>query len=413
MSRMAVSDRTEATRPAPPQPSALHLADVGRVASVGLRTRKLRAALSALGIMIGIAAMVGVLGLSESSKSDLLAQLDRLGTNLLTVEAGEGFGRGSGELPAEATGMVSLIGPVEVTSAVSAVADAAVYRTDLIPSSETGGLTVQAVDLELLNTLGGTMAHGRFFDEASQAFPTTVLGSVAAERLGIDDVTGDQVVWLGGEWFTVIGVLDPFELSPDLDRAALVGMGAAETYLDDDNVPTAIYVRTDPESVGAVMGVLAATVNPETPEEVTVDRPTDALEAKEAADDAFTALFLGLGAVALLVGGVGIANVMVISVLERRTEIGLRRALGATKRHVALQFLGEALLLATIGGIGGVLLGVGVTSAYAALEGWSTMIPPLAIGGGVAAALLIGAVAGLYPAIRAARMSPTEALRSG
>jgi len=413
MSRTALSDRPETTQPAAPKPSALHLADVGRVASVGLRTRKLRAALSALGIMIGIAAMVGVLGLSESSKSDLLAQLDRLGTNLLTVEAGEGFGRGSGELPDEASAMVAMIGPVEITSAVSTVADVSVYRTDLIPESQTGGLTVQAVDLNLLDTLGGTVADGRFFDEASEAFPTTVLGSVAAERLGISDVTGDQVVWLGGEWFTVVGVLDPFELSPDLDRAALVGMGAAETYLDDDNIPTSIYVRTDPSQVDAVMGVLAATVDPETPEEVTVDRPTDALEAKEAADDAFTALFLGLGAVALLVGGVGIANVMVISVLERRTEIGLRRALGATKRHVALQFLGEALLLATIGGIGGVLLGVAVTSGYAALEGWSTMIPPLAIGGGVAAALLIGAVAGLYPAVRAARMSPTEALRSG
>ena len=394
-------------------PSRLSNADFFRTASVGLRSRRMRAALSALGIMIGIAAMVGVLGLSESSKSDLLAQLDRLGTNLLTVQAGEGFGRGSGELPEEATAMITRIGPVETTSAVSSVDGATVYRNDLVPESQSNGLTVQAVDTNLLDTLGGVVADGRFLDESTAAFPTTVLGIVAAERLGIRQVTGDQLVWLGGEWFAVIGILAPFELSPDLDRAALVGMAAAETHFDDDNAPTSISVRADPSQVDAVMGVLAATVNPETPEEVTVDRPSDALEAKEAADDAFTALFLGLGAVALLVGGVGIANVMVISVLERRPEIGLRRALGATKRHVALQFLGEALLLAVIGGIGGVLLGVGVTVAYASIEGWATLVPTVAIVGGVAAAVLIGAVAGLYPAIRAARMSPTEALRTG
>jgi putative ABC transport system permease protein len=391
-------------------PSKLHAADVARTASVGIRTRKLRAALSALGIMIGIAAMVGVLGLSESSKSDLLAQLDKLGTNLLTVQAGTGIGIGSGELPEEAAVMIARIGPVETTSTVSEV-DANVYKNDLVPSGQTGGISVQAVDINLLDTLAGTVADGQFITVANAAYPTTVLGSVAAERLGIAEVTGTQQIWLGEQWFTVVGVLDEFELSPDLDRAAIIGITAAETYLDHDPVPTSILVRSDPAYVDDVMGVLAATANPENPEEVEVARPTDALEAKEAADDAFTALFLGLGAVALLVGGVGIANVMVISVLERRSEIGLRRALGATKRHVAVQFLGEALLLAGIGGIGGVLLGVGVTTLYANLRGWDALIPPIAMAGGVAAALIIGAIAGLYPAVRAARMSPTEALR--
>ena len=173
-----------------------------------------------------------------------------------------------------------------------------------------------------------------------------------------------------------------------------------------------MYARIPVRSIRS-WGYWGATANPENPEEVEVSRPSDALEAREAADDAFTALFLGLGAVALLVGGVGIANVMVISVLERRSEIGLRRALGATKRHVAVQFLGEALLLSVIGGAGGVGLGALVTAAWANAKGWEVLVPPLAIVGGFAAAVTIGAVAGLYPAIRAARMSPTEALRTG
>lgn len=392
-------------------PSRLHVGDIGRTASVGLRTRKLRAGLSALGIMIGIAAMVSVLGLSESSKWDLLAQLDRLGTNLLTVQAGQGIGAGSGELPEEAVGMVGRIAPVEATSSISAVG-ASVYKNDLIPAGQTGGISVQAVDVNLLETLSGSVAAGSFLTEATAQYPTVVLGSVAAERLGISDVDDQPLVWLGGQWFAVVGVLDEFELSPNLDRAALIGVGAAETFLEHDPVPTSIYVRTDPSFVDDVMDVLPATANPQNPEEIEVSRPSDALEAREAASDAFTNLFLGLGAVALLVGGVGIANVMVISVLERRAEIGLRRALGATRRHVAVQFLGEALLLAIVGGVGGVLLGVGVTAIYANSQGWAILVPTLAWVGGLAAAIVIGAVAGLYPALRASRLSPTEALRT-
>ena len=392
------------------EPSRMTPADLVRTSLVGLRTRLTRAVLSAVGIMIGIASMVAVLGLSESSKSELLAQLDRLGTNLLSVQAGTGIGRGAGVLPVDAAVMIGRIGPVEATSSVGDV-EANVYRNDLVPDGQTGGITVKAIEPDLLETLAGSVSSGRFHDEASAQFPTVVLGAVSAERLGIKALSGQPVVWLGDQWFSVIGVLDLFELSPDLDRAALVGIGAAEEYLEYDGVPTTIYVRTDPSQIDAVSAVIPATANPENPEEVEVDRPSDALEAREAADDALTALFLGLGAVALLVGGVGIANVMVISVLERRSEIGLRRALGATRRHVGVQFLGEALVLALIGGAGGVALGSLVTAIYANVKDLDTLVPTVAIAGGIGAALAIGAVAGLYPAIRAAKLSPTEALR--
>jgi putative ABC transport system permease protein len=393
------------------QPSRLPVADLLRTATIGIRSRRRRSALSALGIMIGIAAMVAVLGLSQSSKSELLAQLERLGTNLLTVEPSEGLGMGSGTLPATATDMVARIGPVESTSMLIAV-PAFVYRTDLVPTAKTGGISIQAVDRDLLAVLGGSLADGVWLDEAKAAYPNVVLGAIAAERLGVREVSGIQQVWLGGRWFTVIGILNLFELAPDLDRSVFIGHVAAESYLDHENLPSRVLVRVDPRKVDQVMTVLAATANPQFPEEVTVDKPSDALEAQEAADDALTTLLLGLGAVSLLVGGVGIANVMVISVLERRGEIGLRRALGATRLHVAVQFLGEALLLSGVGGVGGVVLGIVVTAIYATIKGWATLVPPVAMIGGFAAALIIGGIAGLQPAIKAANLSPTEALRT-
>ena len=385
--------------------------DAMRVGAVGLRTRRLRAALSALGIAIGIASMVAVLGLSASNRADLLARLDRLGTNLLTVSPGESFFGESTTLPRTAGPMTRRIALVRQASAVESL-DATVRRTSYVPAEETGGISVLATETTLLRTVGGRVRRGRFLDEAIARYPAVVLGSVAAERLGIDRADGSIQVWIGNQWFSVVGILGPMPLAPEIERSALVGFPVAERILDADGSPSTVYVRTDPDRVTQAERLLAATANPEHPENVEVSRPSDALEARAAAKDSLTTLFLGLAGVALLVGGVGIANVMVISVLERRSEIGLRRALGAARRHVVAQFLGESLLLSGIGGLAGAALGAGITIVYASNRGWTIVVPPVALAAGVGAAVVIGALAGLYPAIRAARLSPTDALRS-
>jgi putative ABC transport system permease protein len=391
--------------------SRLLLADVLRVGSIGLRTRGLRASLSALGIAIGIASMVAVLGISQSSKADLLAQLDELGTNLLTITPGQSLLGEAATLPLTAPKMVARLEPVEQVASVRTT-EATVRRTNYIPAERTNGISVIAADTNLLATLNGTVKTGVFLTEANIRYPAIVLGAVAAERLAITSLTAGPMVYVAGRWFSVVGILDPLPLAPDIDRAALVGYPIARELLDATDDATAINVRTDPDTIEDTRTLLPATANPENPEEVQVSRPSDVIEARAAAETAYTSLFLGLGAVALLVGGVGIANVMVISVLERRSEIGLRRALGARKRHISTQFLTESLLLAALGGLAGALIGVLVTAAYALTRDWAITIPAYAPIGGLVASLIIGGIAGLYPAVRAARLSPTEALRT-
>lgn len=392
------------------QPAKLLAVDVLRLAAYGLRARPLRVVLSALGIAIGIAAMIAVVGISTSSRAQLNQLLSQLGTNLLSAGPGTSMFGEAATMPPESIAMIGRIPEVEVVSAIGVLTDARVYRSNRIPESQSGGLAVYAARLNLLDTVSATIAAGSWLNEATAQYPTVVLGARAAARLGIGRGLIGQQVWLGGRWFTVVGILAPVSLVPALDLSALIGWPAGERYLDFEGDITTLYVRTDPEAVETVRNLLAPTANPEQPNEVDVSRPSDALAAEAAADVAFTGLLLGLGAVALLVGGIGVANTMVISVLERRAEIGLRRSQGATRGHIRIQFFGEALLLALLGGSSGILIGWLVTVGYARLQAWPVDIPLWVPAGGMAATLLIGGLAGLYPAIRAARLAPTEAL---
>ncbi|MBP2325628.1 putative ABC transport system permease protein [Kibdelosporangium banguiense] len=387
------------------KPARLRPSDLARLGGYGLRSRPLRAVLSALGIAIGIAAMTAVVGISASSRAGLDQELAKLGTNLLTVSPGTTMFGKRATLPDESVAMIKRIGPVQSATATGVLSETYVYRNDRIPTAQSGGLSVLAARLDLLDAVGGVLDHGAWLNAATDRYPAVVLGATAAERLG-----NVPAVYIGGRWWVVVGVLRPLPLARDLDSAVLMGWPAATTYLGFDGHPTKVYTRSVESQVEAVRAVLAPTANPQAPGEVQVSKPSDALTARRATNATFTALLLGLGAVALLVGGIGVANTMVISILERRPEIGLRRSLGATKGQVRTQFVAESLLLSLIGGAFGALLGYVVTGAYAKTQQWPTVVPLWVLAGGVGATVLIGAIAGLYPAIRAARLAPNEAL---
>jgi putative ABC transport system permease protein len=402
---------TATSGPAAPAPARLRLRDLAGLASVGLRTRKLRAALSALGIAIGVAAIVAVLGLASSSQAGLLAEIAQLGTNLLTATNGTSITGQPAELPDAAPGMVRQLPGVTAVQDTGTVS-ADVYRSPLIPPIDSDGLSVDASSLGLPAVAGTSVAQGSYLNAATAREPAAVLGAEAAQLMGIDRIWPGERIWVGGQWFYLVGILNPATLAPQIDTSILVGFPAAQAYLGFDGHPSELYVRTvnTPAATTRVDNLLAAQADPEFPNEVNVSQPSQALTAQADADGAFDTLFLGLGAVALLVGAVGVANIMIISVLERRQEIGLRRALGATKGQVRIQFLAEAILLALAGAAAGDIAGAAATAIYAHAKGWPVVIPPEAWAGGLGAALLIGALAGLLPAIRAARLSPTQAL---
>jgi putative ABC transport system permease protein len=409
---------------AAPRAARLRPGDLAALAIIGPRTRKLRTGLSALGIAIGVAAIVAVPTLSASAKATLMNEINALGTNLLTVTNGQDFQGNTARLSEAAPRMIGRLPGVTAVEDTGAVGGVSVYRSGYIPPAETNALSVDAATLDLPAVAGTPVAQGSYLNAATAREPVAVLGAVAAQLLGIDRVRPGMRIWvtgtgtgtgtgsIGDMWLYVTGILKQATYAPELDSAVLVGFPAAEKYLRFDGRPSEIYVRTiqNNQAITGVDALLGAQANPENPRQVIVSRPSDILTAAVGAKGALDTLFRGLSAVALLAGAIGVANIMIISVLERRSEIGLRRALGATRGQIRAQFLAEAILLSLAGGIAGVIAGAAAVAAYARGHGEPVVIPPQALAGGLAAAIIIGALAGLLPAIRAARLSPTQAL---
>ncbi len=416
MTDMTFSEGVAARQPQPTPPqigrARLPFRELVGVALQGIRTRKLRAALSALGIAIGIGAMVAVVGVSSSAQANLIAEIDSLGTNLLTVSPGTDFLGNAAVLAPSSVPMIKHMLHVKSDAPIYQLTGANVYRTPLVPAEQTGGIGVDAASVELPEVVGTTLASGHFLGRVSQSYPEVVLGAQAAATLQITHVSGHLMLYIGNQYFEVVGILNPVKLDSSLDSVVFISLPMAEKYFQALPEPSQIYVRSTQNNVTSVADLLSATANPQDPSSVSVSRPSDVLEARAAAKGQFTTLLLGLGAVALLVGAIGIANIMVISVLERRGEIGLRRALGATRSHITIQFLAESALLAAIGGIFGLAIGAGATEVYAAAKHEPFIVPLYALIAAPTAGFIIGALAGLYPAAKASRLSPTEALRS-
>lgn len=390
----------------------LSLTDLVRTALIGPRSRPLRTVLSALGIAVGIAALTAITGITASNQAELLAQLDDQGADLLVLQPGAGPDDELVPLPDTAAAMVARLTEVEQVGALEKVPDdIQVYRNDLVPEAQTNGLSVHAAGPAFLDAIEGSLAAGRWFDETTRRLPVTVLGAAAAARLGVDE-PGVRI-WVGDRWYAVIGILDSAGLAQDVDASVFLGdRWAREQVSDpDDDIIAALYVRVEPGQTGSVREIIAKAANPWSPY-VYVSPLSDLVEARQSTDDALSGLALGLAAVALLVGGIGIANTMVVAVLERRGEVGLRRALGARPGQIAAQFVCEAIVLAGIGGIAGATCGALGVLTYATLRRQALVLPPEVLLGGPLVALVIGVIVGLYPALSAARLPPTTALRA-
>ena len=391
----------------------LSIGDSIRTALIGPRSRKMRTALSALGVAVGIAALTAITGIAASNQAQLLAELDELGANMIMVQPGYGPDSKPVALPDTAAGMIERVKGVEQVGVLEKVPDGTgVYRNDLMPKSQGNGLTAYAASPEFLSSVEGSVAKGSWFDETDRSLPVTVLGAAAAARMGITE-TGVRV-WIGERWYTVIGILDSAGLAESIDASAFLGdrWAAEHVSAKGDDTIASIYVRMADGGTGEkVREAIARAANPGSPY-VQVTGLGDLAGARETADDSLSGLAVGLAAIALLVGGIGIANTMVVAVLERRGEIGLRRALGARPGQIAGQFVAEAIVLGGLGGIAGVVCGALAVVAYAAIQGQSATIPVLVLVGGPIVALAVGVIAGLYPAVSAARLSPTTALRT-
>jgi putative ABC transport system permease protein len=387
--------------------------DLLSVAWTGLTARRVRTLLIMVGPVVGVAAMVCAIGLTESAKGSLQAQLAKLGTNLIVAQAGGTFGSQNPTFPNNAVQRVRAISSVEsaaATTNMSAVAALPIQGASAY--YEAFPVPVRAADLNLPSVLNVPVIDGRWLNKADEQLhvDSVVLGEGIAKQYGY--LPGEvRTIELNGVNFGVVGVLGPVPLDPDLDNAVFVTQWAAQNVFQTNGQPNQLYVRADPGTTQQTANAIPTAISLGGSDQTSTQVPSDVLQAAAQANTTLQEVALFAGLLALTVGGLGIANVMSISVIQRSSEIGIRRAVGHNRAKIGMQFLLESLFVGILGGTMGAILGVIIVYVVSAFAHWTAVVNYSQIPLWMALAVAVSAVAGLFPSIKAARLEPLETLR--
>jgi hypothetical protein len=383
--------------------------------------RPARVALTVLGTVIGVGALVATLGLSKTAGNQIVGRFSEVAATDVVVTPVPGALGGNAArtaIPWDGEARLLRLNGVAHAGTLSDVpVRGALARS--VPITDPLGRTevqlpVKAASPGLWPAVRAVLAAGRFPDagHSARGDRTAVLGVNAARRLGISSLDQQPAIFIGERLYQVSGLVTRVGRQPSLLGSITIPEGTARRDFGLD-APASVQVETDIGAVEVVARQAPMALNPGNPRLLRVAAPPDPKTLRAGVENDLNALFLLLGGVSLLVGALGIANVTLVSVLERIGEIGLRRALGAARRHIAAQFLVESAAMGLLGGIAGASLGVLVVVAVSASRTWTPVLDPWMAIAAPLAGTLIGLLSGMYPSLKAAATEPVEALRTG
>ena len=418
-----VSDGDRGNAPAITRADRFSVQDLIVEAGYGIGARPTRLIMTTLGTTIRIASLVVTIGFAQTAASQIARQFDAVAATQVVIEPGStdgmnGSERATGRLPWDAPDRVSRLAGVELAGLVSEVPLDAVTIT-AVPVNDpsepaTLGPSLMATSPGLLDAVRGNIVTGRYFDTGhdARADRVAVLGSRAAERLGINRVDSQPSIFIGDSSYTVIGIIEGMERRSDLLDAVVVPMGTARADFGLTG-PDELQIRIALGAGKVVAEQAPIALDPNAAENFEVQAPSARSALRENVQADVNVIFLILGVLALVAGGLGIANVTLLSVMERVGEIGLRRALGATKRNISSQFMVESVVIGLLGGLIGAALGVFAVVIVSAIQQWAPVVDPWLAAGSALLGAVVGLAAGVYPALKASNIEPIVALRGG